>query len=190
MRIRFDPPCHAGRQDLELRLTIFEGREERLPQEREVRAEPALVSNSARSRASARLSATVVFVRRPRSSKSERSRLVVDRPASAAATSRSSPASRSERVTSFPITSSFTNREAACLTELSGLYSADPTIRSDQFTTHGKAATRRRTEPLWSLRGFKTLIRAGNDSFSRRNRSFETPQPVVDNIYATTDMPD
>ena len=83
---------------------------------------PPLVSNSASSRASARLSATVVFVRRPRSSKSERSRLVVDRPASAAATSRSSPASRSERVTSFPITSSFTNRGAACLTDLSGLY--------------------------------------------------------------------
>ena len=38
---RFDPPRHAGRQDLELLLTIFEGREERLPQEREVRAEPA-----------------------------------------------------------------------------------------------------------------------------------------------------
>src|SRR5206468_5090528 len=94
---------------------------------------PPLVSNSARSRASARLSATVVFVRRPRSSKSERSRLVVDRPASAAATSRSSPASRSERLTSFPITSSFTNREAACLTNLSGLYSADPTIRNEQI---------------------------------------------------------
>jgi hypothetical protein len=28
----------------------------------------------------------------------------------------------------------------------------------------------------FGLRGFKTLIRAGNGSFSRRNRSFETPQ--------------
>jgi hypothetical protein len=72
-------------------------------------------SNSASSRASARLRATVVFVRRPRASKSERSRLVVDRPASAAATSRSSSASRSESVTSVPSTSSFTKGGAACL---------------------------------------------------------------------------
>jgi hypothetical protein len=69
---------------------------------------PPALSSSASSRASARLRARVVFVRRPRSRRSERSRLAVDRPASAAAAWRSSSASRSESVTSCPITSSVT----------------------------------------------------------------------------------
>jgi hypothetical protein len=76
---------------------------------------PPVVSSSASSRASARLSATVVRVRKARSSSSDRSRLALDRPNSAAAAARSSSASRSESVTSFPITSSFTNRGAGCL---------------------------------------------------------------------------
>jgi hypothetical protein len=75
---------------------------------------PPLVRSSANSRASARLRATVACVLRPRASRSDRSRLALDRPASAAAAARSSSASRSESVTSFPITSSFTNRGAGC----------------------------------------------------------------------------
>jgi hypothetical protein len=57
-------------------------------------------SNSASSRPSARLRATVVFVRRPRASKSERSRLVVDRPASAAASTSRRIASAQTRICS------------------------------------------------------------------------------------------
>jgi hypothetical protein len=105
---------HTTRTSNDLR-TVPEGLEQRL--RKSARFDPSLAvgSNSASSRASARLRATVVFVRRPRASKSERSRLVVDRPASAAATSRSSSASRTESVTSVPSTSSFTKGGAACL---------------------------------------------------------------------------
>jgi hypothetical protein len=69
---------------------------------------PPPASSSASSSASARLRATVAFVRRPRSTRSERSRLALDRPASAAAACRSSSPSRSESVIRCPITSSVT----------------------------------------------------------------------------------
>jgi hypothetical protein len=42
-----------------------------------------------------------------------------------------------------------------------------------QIAQHAKLMRDRRL--LHPVRGFKALIRAGNGSFSRRNRSFETP---------------